>query len=198
MIATDPNTCNGADSTFFTITASGSPNAAFSFSPNPPQENIPTTFTNLSGPAQRFRWLFGDGDSVFTIRRDTLIKHQFLRSAVFNTCLIPINEFGCADTTCLPVTASVNPVIDVVSAFTPNEDGVNDRAVVYGFGVVKMVFRIYNRWGQLMYEGNDPRNGWDGRLNGKPQPMEVYGYTLDAEMIDGSPVRKSGSITLVR
>jgi hypothetical protein len=42
------------------------------------------------------------------------------------------------------------------------------------------------------------RNGWDGKFNGKSQPMDAYGYTLDAELISGEKIKKSGSITLVR
>jgi gliding motility-associated-like protein len=86
----------------------------------------------------------------------------------------------------------------VVSAFTPNGDGINDRAVVIGYGVAKLTFRIYNRWGQLMFESADERVGWDGKFNGKLQPMDAYGYTLDAEMVSGEKIRKSGSITLIR
>jgi gliding motility-associated-like protein len=198
LLASDPNTCNGIDSTFFTINVSGAPNAQFNFSPQPSEENIPTTFINLSGPAALYRWDFGDGDTLRTVRRDTLIRHQFPRTDVFNTCLIAINEFGCADTTCLPIVATVTPVIDVVTAFTPNEDGVNDRAVVYGFGVVRMTFRIFNRWGQLMYESSDPTRGWDGKFKGQPQPMDAYAYTLDAELIDNTRVKRSGNITLIR
>ena len=198
MVATDPSTCNQRDSTFFTITVSGPPNASYSYSPLPSMENIPTIFTNLSGPAVLYRWDFGDGDTLLTPRRDTVIRHQYPRSDVFNTCLVAINEFGCRDTVCLPVTASVVPVVDVVSAFTPNGDGTNDRAVVYGFGVVKMTFRIYNRWGQLMFESSDTKFGWDGKFKGQPQPMDAYGYTLDAELIGGEKVKSSGSITLIR
>ncbi len=198
MVAMDPATCNLRDSVFFNITVSGAPNAAYSFSPMPSLENIPTTFTNLSDPAVFYRWDFGDGDTLLTTRRDTLVRHQYPRSDVFNTCLVAVNEFGCRDTTCLPITASVVPVVDVVSAFTPNGDGTNDRAVVYGFGVVKMTFRIYNRWGQLMFESNDTKIGWDGKFKGQPQPMDAYGYTLDAELIGGEKVKSSGSITLIR
>lgn len=198
MVANDPSTCNLRDSTFFNITVSGPPNAGYSFSPLPSLENIPTTFINLSGPAVLYRWDFGDGDTLLTPRRDTVIRHQYPRTDVFNTCLVAINEFGCRDTVCLPVTASVVPVIDVVSAFTPNGDGTNDRAVVYGFGVVKMTFRIYNRWGQLMFESSDTKFGWDGKFKGQPQPMDAYGYTLDAELIGGEKVKSSGSITLIR
>jgi gliding motility-associated-like protein len=198
MVALDPNTCNVQDSGFFTINVSGAPTAAFNYSPQPSEENIPTTFTNLSSPASLFFWDFGDSTTLVTVRRDTLVRHQYPRTDVFNTCLVAINELGCADTVCQVITATVTPIIDVVTAFTPNGDGTNDRAVVYGFGVVKMTFRIFNRWGQLMYEGSDPQQGWDGKFKGQPQPMDAYAYTLDAELIDGSKVRKSGNITLIR
>lgn len=199
LTGTDPNSCNRIDSTFVTINVIGAPQSLFSVSPQPPQENIPATFTNLSDPsAIRFRWSFGDGDTLLTLRRDTLVRHQYPRTDEFNACLIAINSFGCADTTCLPVRASVEPLVDVVTAFTPNGDGVNDRAVVIGFGVRSMVFRIFNRWGQLMYEGTDIRQGWDGNFKGVPQPMDAYAYTLDAELLDGEKVRKAGNITLIR
>jgi len=69
---------------------------------------------------------------------------------------------------------------------------------VFGFGVNTMVFRIYNRWGQLMFESNNPRIGWNGVFKGKPQPMDAYAYTLEAELIDGEKVKQAGNITLVR
>lgn len=198
MIAIDSSTCNIIDSAQQTIVVSGKPTADFIFSPVPAQENVPVTFTNLSTVVPRYKWLFGDGDSLLTFRRDTLVRHQYNQTGSYNTCLIAINQFGCADTICKPVPAIVNPVIDVVSAFTPNGDGVNDRAVVFGFGVAKLTFRIYNRWGQLMFETATPLTGWDGKYNGKPQPMDAYGYTLEAEMITGEKVKRSGSITLIR
>ncbi|HMP91697.1 MAG TPA: PKD domain-containing protein, partial [Phnomibacter sp.] len=198
LVAVDSNTCNIIDSTQVTITVSGPPNAAFTFSPNPAQENIITTFTNLSDVVPRYVWTFGDGDSLITQRRDTTVRHQYNQTGTYNACLVAINEFGCADTVCQPVNAVINPILDVVSAFTPNNDGVNDRAIVIGFGLAKLTFRIYNRWGQLMFETSDVRRGWDGTFKGKPQPMDAYGYTLEAEFVSGERVKRSGSITLVR
>lgn len=199
MIAIDPNTCNGRDTVFFNITAVGAPNAAYSYTPRPSIENIPTSFTNLTvGDAVLYTWEFGDSTRLITRKKDTLVKHQYPRTGLYATCLIATNRFGCSDTTCQSVDAFVTPVIDVVNAFTPNGDGQNDRAIVFGFGVQKMVFRIFNRWGVLMFEGSDPTQGWDGRHKGQPQPMDAYGFTLDATLIDGTQVRKSGNITLIR
>jgi gliding motility-associated-like protein len=198
LIAIDPNTCNLRDTVTKTVIVLPKPVALFTFSPNPSEENIPTTFTNLSDPATRYKWLFGDGDSLITIRQDTLVKHQYLQTGEYKVCLITFNDIGCSDTLCRVVQASVNPLVDVVTAFTPNNDGKNDRAVVIGFGVSKMTFRVFNRWGQLIFESNDPKIGWDGRYNGADQPMDVYGFTLDAELLTGEKMRKSGSITLIR
>ncbi len=198
LLATDPSTCNFVDSSFFTIDVRDKPQALFTFSPNPAEENIITTFINQSQPAIRYKWDFGDGDSLITIRRDTIVRHQFRQTDDYQVCLITFNDLGCSDTLCRDVPAIINPALDVVTAFTPNNDGINDRAVVFGFGVAKLNFRIYNRLGQLMFETNDANLGWDGMYKGKPQVMDAYAYTLEAELLTGEKVRRSGSITLIR
>lgn len=198
LIATDPSTCNLIDSAFFTIRVEDKPVAAFTFSPNPPQENILVTFTNQSEVTSFYIWAFGDGDTLRTTRRDTLIRHQYPATGTYTACLITVDANGCSDTVCQDVSVVINPLVNVVTAFTPNGDGVNDNAVVFGFGVQRMVFRIFNRWGQLMFESRDPRFGWDGNFKGKPQPMDGYAYTLEADLINGESVRQSGSISLIR
>lgn len=198
LIAVDSTTCNGIDSAFYTITVSGSPTAAFSYSPNPAQENTISVFTNNSTGAVRYRWYFGDGDSLYTFRLDTTVRHLYNATQQFQPCLVAINQFNCVDTACQSLDALISSLLDVPNAFTPNGDGANDRAVVIGFGISRMVFRIYNRWGQLVFETNDRKQGWNGIFNGKPQPMDVYAYTLEAEYFDGKKERKQGDITLIR
>lgn len=198
LVALDDNTCNKIDSTTFTIIVSGKPTAAFSYSPNPPQENIITTFTNLSQNATGYTWIFGDDSQLRTVSKDTTVKHQYKKTETYTACLVAVNQYNCTDTVCQPISIIINALLDVVSAFTPNNDGVNDRAVVIGYGVEKMLFRIYNRWGQMVYESSDPDQGWDGKYKGKNQPMDAYGYTLDATLFGGAKIKKSGSITLIR
>ncbi len=170
LIATDPNTCNVTDTFVSNITVHPNPLANFTFTPNPGQENTPTTFTNNSTGAVRYIWRFGDGDS------STLVNpvHQFKATGVFNTCLVAINQFGCADTVCQDVSAIILPLLDVPNAFTPNGDGVNDKVFVKGFGIAKLTFRIYNRQGLLVFQTSDQLTGWDGRYKGALQPMDAY------------------------
>jgi gliding motility-associated-like protein len=198
LMATDSATCNIIDSAFFTITVSGSPVAGFTFTPDPPDVNGPVDFINTSTGGTTYLWNFGDGDSLFTTKRDTTIRHFYNATGTFNTCLRVTNQFGCIDTACASIVARVIPALDVPNAFTPNNDGKNDKIYVRGFAIGKMVWRIYNRWGQLVFTTTDRFEGWDGMYKGALQPQEVYTYTLDIEFTDGTKARKTGDITLLR
>jgi gliding motility-associated-like protein len=197
LIAIDSATCNIIDSTEQTITVNPNPTANFSFAPAVPEVNKPTIFTNLSSGAVRYKWVFGDGDTAVKNTADTIL-HQYNTTGTYNACLIAFNQFNCSDTTCLPVQAIIQPLLDVPNAFTPGRFGKNSIIKVEGFGIGKMTWRIYNRWGQVVYETSDRKGGWDGTFKGQPQPMDVYAYTLDVEFSDGTKARKSGDITLIR
>jgi gliding motility-associated-like protein len=61
-----------------------------------------------------------------------------------------------------------------------------------------MTFRIFNRYGQLVFESIDPNIGWDGSFNGKDENAGVFVYTLDYELFDGTTGSINGNVTLVR
>jgi gliding motility-associated-like protein len=198
LIANDPNTCNLSDTTTSTINVFPIPVSNFSFAPDPPVENTPTSFNNLASPdAVKFKWLFGDGDSLITTSR-LQVKHQYNATGTYNACLIAINSAGCADTLCQNVSAVIFALVDVPNAFTPQRGDVNSIIFVRGFGITKMKFIIWNRWGQKVFETNDKNIGWDGKYKGVIQPMDVYAYTLDVEFFDGKKTTKKGDITLIR
>lgn len=91
--------------------------------------------------------------------------------------------------------------IDVPSAFTPNGDGVNDLIFPDGWGIRKLnYFRVYNRWGQLLFETNEFRKGWDGLFQDVPQNMESYIYQAEVEtFIETEPtLYKTGTFKLIR
>ena len=112
--------------------------------------------------------------------------------------LIAYNSLGCTDTAFQNVDAEILPLIDVPTAFSPNADGVNDNVVPRGFGIQKIRFIIFNRWGQKVFETDKANTGWDGYFKGKLQPQEAYAYTIDALLVDGTPIKKAGNITLFR
>jgi len=198
LIANDPGTCNLTDTTRQTISVAGKPTASYTFSPTTPIENTPTKFSNQSSPdAVQFVWLFGDGDSLQTTSRAE-ISHQYNSTGTFNACLVAINAAGCADTLCQQVSALVFDVVDVPTAFTPASGDINSKVFAKGYGITKMQFIIWNRWGQKVFETNDKDIGWDGKFKGTLQPMDVYAYTLEVEFFDGKKITKKGDITLIR
>ncbi len=195
----DSATCNITDSTQVTITVHSKPTAAFSVQPVPPLAEYAyrSLRTRSSNDAVRFKWLFGDGFSEIKDNKDSAV-HQYNKTGSFQACLVSVNQFSCADTACQPVQAIINPLLDVPNAFTPGRFGENGIVKVVGFGITQMIFRIYNRWGQLVFESDDPTIGWDGTFKGVIQPMDVYAYTLEANFSDGTRATKKGSITLIR
>jgi len=194
LIVNDPGTCNLSDTFRYTISVKPKPVASFSFAPNPPQENTATQFTNLSTGATRYFWEFGDLDTSRAVNP----SHLYERTDTFVACLVAYNDVGCSDTICANVVTLIKPAVDVPNAFTPNGDGKNDKVFVRGFGIAQMNFRIYNRWGQLVFESGSPSYGWDGTYKGVLQPMDAYAYTLTVQYGDGTVVNKKGDITLIR
>jgi gliding motility-associated-like protein len=198
LVANDPNTCNRTDDTTITITVSDRPTANFSYTPVVPVENTPNIFTNLSSSnSVSFKWIFGDGDTLATTSRLN-VEHQYNATGTYNACLVAFNSVGCPDTLCMPVTTIVVPGLDVPNAFTPNSGDINSVIMVRGFGIAKMRFIIWNRWGQKVFETGNRNEGWDGKVKGVVQPMDVYAYTLEVEFFDGTKTTKKGDITLIR
>ncbi len=198
LIAIDTSTCNKIDSTSKTITLADKPTAAFTYSPITPQENFPYTFTNASSAdAIRFKWFFGDGDSLITASRADF-DHQYNETGKFRAMLVAFNSTGCSDTTYHDLTVIIVPKLDLPNAFTPTQNSVNNMIYVRGYGIGKMKWRIYNRFGNLVFESNSPTIGWDGKYKGVIQPMDVYAYTLEVEFTDGTRATKKGDITLLR
>ena len=196
LIATDTTTCNVTDTLRFRIVISGSPTASFTYSPRPPRENTAVQFVNTSIDARSYVWDFGDGEILETTSTQP-VSHIFNETRQYQTCLQAINEYGCRDTTCQGLQARVVPLLDVPNAFTPNGDGINDKVFVRGFGIAKMTWRIYNRWGTVVFQTSNRLEGWDGSYNGVRQPKEVYHYVLDVEFADGKKHQKKGDITLL-
>jgi len=92
----------------------------------------------------------------------------------------------------------LNKDLFVPNVFTPNGDGKNDKLFAYGNYVDKLELRIFNQWGEQIILINSLSQGWDGTHRGKPQPVGVYVYVVNARMTDGRNVQLKGSITLLR
>ncbi|MFM6969266.1 MAG: PKD domain-containing protein [Sediminibacterium sp.] len=198
LIAVDPNTCNKRDTITHIITVVNKPTASYTYSPNPTMPNMPIQLVNTSAGAVSYKWIFGDGKTFTTAKRDTVISYQYQKTGTYNVCLVAFNAAGCSDTTCTQIDISVEVGYSVPNAFSPNGDRVNDRVFVRGFGISKVSFQIFNRWGELVFATTDINAGWDGYYKGKLQAQDVYHYTAVVEFYTGEKLAKKGDITLLR
>ena len=91
------------------------------------------------------------------------------------------------------------PAFYIPSAFTPNGDGRNDVFHFVAIGMTQIhFFRVYSRFGQLVYDSSDPHQGWDGSVNGKQQATGTYVWMIEGKDYMGNLVARKGTVTLIR
>jgi gliding motility-associated-like protein len=195
LIARNAATCNLADtSAYVSFSVLKSPIAKFDWTPKPIEAEELVKFINLSSFATAYLWNFGD-TSTSTLFEPT---HIYAKKGIYNVSLTAFNTSVCAQTIVEPVIVVASQLLDVPNAFTPGKFGTNSVVYVRGYGIGKMDWRIYNRWGEVVFTSTNKKEGWDGFYKGKLQPMDVYTYTLDVEFVDGQKTRKTGDISLLR
>ncbi|MBL7828643.1 MAG: choice-of-anchor L domain-containing protein [Saprospiraceae bacterium] len=115
-----------------------------------------------------------------------------------------IDSLGCRAEDQILVSVEKPRKVFVPTAFTPNGDFVNDLLLVHGQKTSKALnFRIYDRWGEIVYEAkdfafNDETIGWDGTFRGQPMDPGVYVWVLEVEYVDGETEVYKGNTTLIR
>ncbi|SFV29381.1 PKD domain-containing protein [Thermoflavifilum thermophilum] len=106
---------------------------------------------------------------------------------------------GCYGVDSIRVRYLKGPAIYVPTAFTPNGDGHNDVLRPFPVGIVKLdYFRVYNRWGELVFETSQYLQGWDGYYKGKPADPGGYVWVVKGEDERGRTVLKKGVAVLIR
>jgi gliding motility-associated-like protein len=165
------------------------------------EENVPKQLIARDmGLGSTYQWNPPTGLN-FTNMRNPIFKYD---SEVEYTITIKPNS-GCiiVDTVLVRVQShsptDVHSDIFVPKAWSPNNDNHNDRLFPLTVNIKQLYyFRIFNRWGQLMFETSVIGNGWDGNFTGKPQVNDVYTWTLEAVGQDGKYYKRSGNSILLR
>jgi len=115
-----------------------------------------------------------------------------------------VNRYGCKAVDSLNVvTFCKNSQVFVANAFTPDGDGVNDLLIVRGIGIRVKSFRVFNRWGNLVFEkeafeANDPKYGWDGKVRGVPAAPDVYVFLAEVVCDNGTVYLHKGNTTILK
>lgn len=87
----------------------------------------------------------------------------------------------------------------IPNAFSPNSDGQNDYFKIPNITDEKLIdFKVFNRWGTILFRTTDPKQGWDGTIKGQLQPVGVYGYVIRIGYPDGYVETYKGTVTLIR
>ena len=146
-----------------------------------------------------YLWQPAVGLSSYTTRTPNFNYNQDVEYTIRAT-----TAGGCVTVDTLLVLVQVDPTqqrsdILVPKAWTPNNDGRNDKLTPIPVRIRKLnFFRIFNRWGEIVYETNELGAGWDGIYKGKPQVTDTYTWMIDAIGQDERRFRLTGNSVLVR
>lgn len=142
------------------------------------------------GNALYYTWFPPSGLSATDIANP--IAQPEVRTRYFVTAL---TEHGCEVVDSIDILVNTETALDAPNAFNP---GSGDFKIVKRGQAELKYFRVFNRWGNMVFETTDIDEGWDGAFKGKAQPMGVYIFSIEAQTSTGKVFRKDGNVTLVR
>ncbi|MEO5584725.1 MAG: PKD domain-containing protein, partial [Flavobacteriales bacterium] len=207
LTVTTPLGCSATALTTGSVHAYANPVASFTANPwETDADHADVQFTDQStGAISTWAWSFGDGGSSI----DPDPEHHYLDPGTWQVSLQVTDDHGC--TSSVDHIVTVVPVYDITipNAFTPNGSGGNgggfdpmdlSNDVFYPFirFVKDFRMRLFNRWGELVFESNDIKQGWDGYYKGHPSQQDVYVYQVWVRFVDNKEAQRIGDVTLFR
>lgn len=172
------------------------PDALFSVDPKRTDILFPKIrITDLSSP-NVVDWEYDLGDGSISTLRNPI--YSYSDTGYFDIWQFVTTQFGCKDT--VNYTIKIDPLFTfyIPSAFTPDADTKNEEFFGAGIGIAQYRMRIYDRWGELLFESNEYDYHWDGSYKGKQVQKGVYVYRFDLVDVKGEPHIYRGHVTLFR
>jgi len=172
--------------------------------------NEDVTFTNTSIELYtKMRWDFGDGSDLLEITAEneatTDIVHRYKTPGTFTVALRFYNALGCYKEITQDIRVGKGYLVIFPSAFTPNEDGINDLFQAKYTGITAFTLEIFDMWGNLLYTSTvdslptDTLWGWNGEYpSGKPYSFKTFRYSFTAITHDNQEIKTTGEATLLR
>jgi gliding motility-associated-like protein len=170
-----------------------------------PAQNYPIQYAVINNPIQLQSRTFGT--SVLW-RPSTYLDNVNIVNPQFNSPLsdeefiytINITTATGCETVDTQIVKTIKEVkVYVPTAFTPNNDGLNDFLKPLMFGVKEMqYFRVYNRWGQLVYDMRGSQQGWNGSIAGQSQSTATFVWIFQGLGLDNKIYRQKGTVTVIR
>ena len=181
-----------------TITVYPKPEANFTYTPETITDLNPVVnfYDESSLFTQSWSWIFGDGANS----TDQNPIHSFPDTGTYFVTLINATEFNCKDTVMDTVIVYPDYNFYAPNAFTPNNDGKNDFFIpkAIGIDVAEFEMFIFDRWGDLIFVTQNPKNPWDGKIDGTPVKEDVYVWVVNLRDVLKKPHNYMGRVTVVR
>lgn len=201
IMVTDAAGCSQSFTMTDLVCVNPNPSASFSWAPIEPMLGGTVAFENTSIGGTTYTWeINGQGASGESVTYNVPSETD----GQFTACLEVVGPGGCMDAQCYTVIVSTESYLFVPNSFTPDADGTNDVFAPTIVGLTKdyrYSLRIYDRWGAVVFETNDPNDVWTGNVHngGYYAQPGAYVYEITLQLRAGEvPFRKVGSIVLIR
>ena len=186
------NTMGCRDSVEFDVFVKPRPNPHFTSDPSEPSDDNPIVSFNSQEPADSIFWRinnvpFGNSNTA---------SFEFKDTGLYDVS-ITIYRNGCKADSSVQIPFTRNFKYFGVTAFSPNTDGINDTYKPVFTGFLDFTYSIYNRWGELIFRGDNNSEGWDGSFNGRTVTSGQYLVLIEARDTEKRPHYKSHLITVV-
>ncbi|MGK0279827.1 MAG: gliding motility-associated-like protein, partial [Litorivivens sp.] len=206
LTVTSDEGCSNTGTSLVPIQVYDYPIADFTWEPVPVTTlEYKVQFINQSINAETYNWDISGFAQTSLI--DPYFEFPSVDLANYIVCLEAINQFGCTDTICKDIEMESILLVHVPNAFTPDQDGLNDTffPVILGISSEYYVFRIWDRWGRIVFETTELEDVWTGGVgvegvNGTHfVPNDVYIWEVECQELATGEIRNlKGHVTIVR
>lgn len=202
MIVTSPQGCIDSLTITDYLVVYPLPVANFNWSPNPvTMFNTIVNFTNNSSLAVEYEWTFEDGDVASSFLKNPQVKFPDGVVGTYEVTLIAITEHGCRDTISRIIEVHPEVILYAPNTFTPDGDEFNQTWRIHadGLDIYSFNIQIYNRWGEMVFESNDPFIGWDGTYKGRIVETGTYSWRISArDRLSDNKYEWNGNVNVLR
>lgn len=196
------NNCVNSTTHTDSICIIGNPFASFSARPQTlivDRESL-VNFTNSSTNANEYTWVFEDGTEQYS--ENASFDFKGYEPGSYSVHLFATNEGLCFDSTFIVIRIKEDVIFYVPNTFTPDGDEFNQLfrpVITSGIDIYNFNFKIYNRWGEVVWESKDPSVGWDGTYNTRPIQQGTYTWSMEFKLIDiDERIHVNGHLNLIR
>lgn len=153
--------------------------------------------TDKSTGATTGAWDFGDGNNLPYSPANVTETNTYADGGNYTVTLVVKNNGPCFDTLTKEICVS-DQVFFIADIFSPNGDGANDIFYVRSSEAEELSFRVFDRWGKMVFESNDVEKGWDGTYKGKELESGIYFWYVTMKTVGGEELNEKGDVTLKR